>query len=201
MRYLSEETMQRIIAFVNTYYSENGYSPTISEIARRLSLAVGTVHKYLHRMTAMEQLSFDGRHIVTPYIEEMQNRFDAPICGDIACGAPIYAVEQHDSMLPIPDALIGKGEYFWLRAQGESMINAGIENGDFVLIRRQNTAMEGEIVAALIDDSATLKTFTLDQKQKKIVLRAENDDKSRYPDQIYDDIVIQGVANYVLKRL
>ena len=146
MRYLSEETMQRIIAFVDEYYNENSYSPTIAEISRSLSLAVGTVHKYLHRMTEMDKLYFDGRHIITPYIEELQGKFHAPVSGDIACGSPIYVEEQYDDSFPIPTDFIGKGEYFWLRAKGDSMTNAGIDSGDLVLIRKQNTANDNELV-------------------------------------------------------
>lgn len=201
MRYLSEETMQRIVSFVDEYYNENSYSPTIAEISKSLSLAVGTVHKYLHRMTETDKLCFDGRHIITPYIEELHGRFHAPVSGDVACGSPIYAEEQHDEAFPIPTDYIGKGEYFWLRAKGDSMINAGIYSGDLVLIRKQNTANEGDIVVALIEDSATLKTYTLDRKNRKVVLIAENDDKENYPNQIYDNIIIQGVAKNVLKKL
>ena len=158
MRYLSEETMHRIIAFVDEYYNENSYSPTIAEISRSLSLAVGTVHKYLHRMPEMDKLYFDGRHIITPYIEELQGKFHAPVSGDIACGSPIYAEEQHDDMFPIPTDYVGKDEYFWLRANGDSMINAGIDSGDLVLIRKQNTANEGDIVVALMyDEGRTMK--------------------------------------------
>lgn len=186
---------------MDEYYNENSYSPTIAEISRSLSLAVGTVHKYLHRMTEMDKLYFDGRHIITPYIEELQGKFHAPVSGDIACGSPIYAEEQHDDTFPIPTDFIGKGEYFWLRAKGNSMTNAGIDSGDLVLIRKQNTANEGDIVVALIDDSATLKTLSYDRANRKVVLKAENDDKKNYPNQIYDNIIIQGVAEYVLKKL
>ncbi len=201
MRYLSKETMQRIIAFVDKYYNENSYSPTIAEISQNLSLAVGTIHKYLHRMTEMDKLYFDGRHIITPYIEELQDKFHAPISGYIACGSPIYAEEQHEESFPLPDDFIGKGEYFWLRAKGDSMINAGIDSGDLVLIRIQNTANEGDIVVALIDDSATLKTLSYDRVNRKVVLISENDDKDNYPNQIYDNIIVQGKAEYVFKKL
>ena len=81
------------------------------------------------------------------------------------------------------------------------MTNAGIDSGDLVLIRKQNTANEGDIVVALIDDSATLKTLSYDRANRKVVLKAENDDKKNYPNQIYDNIIIQGVAEYVLKKL
>ena len=81
------------------------------------------------------------------------------------------------------------------------MTNAGIDSGDLVLIRKQNTANEGDIVVALIDDSATLKTLSYDRANRKVVLKAENDDKKNYPNQVYDNIVIQGVAEHVLKKL
>jgi len=201
MRYLSKETMQKILFFVDTYYKNNGYSPTIAEIARRTGLAVGTVHKYLHRMNEIDMISLEGRHIVTPYIEELQGKFSAPVKGEIACGSPIYAEEQNEENFPIPKEYIGNGEYFWLRAKGNSMINVGINNNDLVLIRKQNVADEGDIIAALIENSATLKTYTLDHKNKKIVLISENDDNEKYPNQIYDDIMIRGIAVYVLKKL
>ena len=93
------------------------------------------------------------------------------------------------------------GEYYWLRARGRSMINAGIDDGDYVLIRRQESADPGETVAALIGNEATLKTFLPDPKRKKIVLRAENDDKAAYPDLVFDAVLIRGVAVRVLKPL
>ena len=201
MRYLSKETMQKILSFVDTYYKNNGYSPTIVEIARRTGLAVGTVHKYLHRMNEIDMVSLEGRHIVTPYIEDLQGKFSAPVKGEIACGSPIYAEEQNEENFLIPKEYIGNGEYFWLRAKGNSMINVGINNNDLVLIRKQNVADEGDIIVALIEDSATLKTYTLDHKNQKIVLISENDDNEKYPNQIYDDIMIRGIAVYVLKKL
>ena len=82
------------------------------------------------------------------------------------------------------------------------MINADIDDGDLVIIRKQNYADEGDIIAALVDgDSATLKTFTLDNKNKKIVLVAENDDKKSYPNIVREEIRIMGVAVYVMKKL
>lgn len=81
------------------------------------------------------------------------------------------------------------------------MINAGIDSGDLVLIRKQNTANDGDIVVALIDDAATLKTLSYDRANNKVVLKAENDDKENYPNQIYDNIIIQGVAEHILKKI
>ena len=199
MRTLSEATMNGVIAFVDRYYEQNGYTPTIAEIAGALSLAVGTVHKYLHRMAAGGRIELCGRHIVTPGIAARQRV--APLAGEIACGAPIWVEESRDEALPLPADLSNRGEYYWLRARGKSMVNAGIDDGDYVLIRRQESADPGETVAALIGNEATLKTFLPDPKRKKIVLRAENDDKAAYPDLVFDAVLIRGVAVRVLKSL
>ena len=200
MRYLSESTMNGIVAFIDRYHEKNGYTPTIAVIAESLGLAVGTVHKYLHRMADAGRIELDGRHIVTPAVAARQKR-SAPIAGEIACGTPILVDETGDETLPLPAGFSDGGDYFWLRAHGRSMENAGIDDGDYVLIRRQPSADPGAIVAALIGDEATLKTFLPDPKREKIVLRAENDDKAAYPDQTYDAILIRGVAVYVLKPL
>ena len=200
MRYLSRETMNAVIAFVDRYHEENGYTPTISEIASGLSLAVGTVHKYLHRMAESGMIELNGRHIETPTVASRRGR-SAPVAGEIACGAPVWVEETRDESLSLPAGFADGGEYFWLRARGRSMENAGIDDGDLVLIRRQPTAEPGETVAALIENEATLKIFLPDPKRRKIVLRAANDDKTAYPDQIYDAILIRGVAVSVLKPL
>lgn len=204
MRYLSEKTMNDLIAFIDRYHEKNGYTPTIAEIADALSLAVGTVHKYLHRMAESGRIALSGRHVVTPAIAERQKRAGrraAPIAGEIACGAPILVDETQNETLPLPAGFSDGGEYFWLRARGRSMVNAGVDDGDYVLIRRQPTADPGQTVAALIGDEATLKIFLPDPKRRKIVLRAANDDKTAYPDLIFDAILIRGVAVYVLKPL
>ena len=199
MRTLSVETLERVIAFIDRYHDRNGYTPTISEIALGLSLAVGTVHKYLHRMAGNGMIELDGRHVITPNIAR-RRELSAPVAGEIACGAPVWVEETRDESLPLP-AGFSDGEYFWLRARGSSMIGVGIDDGDYVLIRRQPTAGSGETVAALIENEATLKIFLPDPKRRKIVLRAANDDKTAYPDQIYDAILIRGVAVFVLKPL
>ena len=199
MRTLCEGTMRDVVSFVDRYYEKNGYTPTIAEIARGLSLAVGTVHKYLHRMAEDSKIELAGRHVVTPLIAARQR--NAPLAGEIACGSPVWVEETRDEAVPLPADVPAGSEYFWLRARGRSMINAGIDDGDLVLIRRQPAADPGQIVAALIENEATLKIFLPDPKRRKNVLRAANDDKAAYPDRIYDAILIRGVAVRVLKPL
>lgn len=202
MRLLSDDTKQNIIRLVDTYYHDNGYSPTIAYIAEKLRLAVGTVHKYLHRMNEAGELSFDGRHIETEYIRNLGEDRAAPVSGDIACGKIKYAVQEYGERIILPESLFGKGKFFILRADGESMQNLGVHTGDYIIFRQQNTADEGQHVVALIGDEATFKTLKLDPKKKKVILAAENDDKDSYPDQIFDaeDVIIQGVYAGVIKK-
>jgi repressor LexA len=95
-----------------------------------------------------------------------------PLVGSIAAGAPLQAVEDIEDVLPLPASLIGEGTFFALRVKGDSMTGAGIEDGDLVVIRKQDDATPGSIVAALLEDEATVKTLIRDGA--RTVLRAEN---------------------------
>ena len=125
-----------------------------------------------------------------------------PVIGSIACGKPKMAVEDIEGYLPIDEAVLGKGEYFGLIADGDSMIDVGISNGDIVYVRRTPIADDGQIVVALIEDEstdgyrATLKRFFRDGKNKKFILHPEN---SEHKDIIADKVEIIGVAVKVLK--
>lgn len=202
MRTLSDDTKQNIIHLVDAYYHENGYSPTITYLAETLHLAVGTVHKYLHRMNEAGELSFDGRHIVTDYIEGLRDGRTAPISGEVACGMIRYANQEYGERITLPQSLFGKGDFFLLRADGESMQNLGVHSGDYIIFRRQNTADEGQHILALVGEEATFKTLRLDPKKKKVILRAENDDRETYPDQIFGagEVIIQGVYAGFIRR-
>ena len=173
MRYLSEETKGRIIDFVDGYYADNGYTPTISTIAKGLRMSDGVVHKYLHRMTESGELSYDGRHILTPRIEAVQSRESVDISGQIACGEPVYAEQEYGDSISLPSSLVGQGRFFVLKAKGDSMINAGIFDGDTIIVEQSQTARNGDMVVALVDDSATVKTFY--READHIRLQPEND--------------------------
>ena len=184
---------------MDNYYYENRYTPTISTIAKSLHLSDSVVHKYLHRMTESGELSYDGRHILTPRIEAVQSRDNITIYGQIACGNPVYAEQEYGDSISLPSSLVGEGSFFILQAKGDSMINIGIENGDLVVLRQQNYADEGQIIAAITDDdNATLKRYTIDRKNKKIVLLAENEN---YAPIIRDKVHIMGVLVYLLKNM
>ena len=111
---------------------------------------------------------------------------------------PLLAEENIECYLPISNEFLGNGEFFILRANGESMIDAGICDGDYVIIRKQEDAEEGQIIVALIDDEATLKRYYLDKTKKKLRLHPENKEMK---DMYFNSIVIQGVAVKVIKDI
>lgn len=133
------------------------------------------------------------------YIEEYQQHIIfIPIVGKIACGELSEPIFETDEYMPMSKSILGAGEYFVLKADGDSMIDAGINNGDLVLIRQQPTAENGQIVVALIDDETTLKRFYRDDANKQIILKPEN---KAYKEQRYKKINIQGIAVKIIKDI
>ena len=122
----------------------------------------------------------------------------SPVLGSIACGLPEYAEENFEEYVALPTALFGSGESFLLRANGNSMIEAGIEPGDLVVVRKQATAEEGDIVVALVENETTLKRYYKDHQRRCVRLHPEN---SRMKDIYVQECSIQGVAQHVIKAL
>lgn len=121
-----------------------------------------------------------------------------PIIGKIACGDIAEAIESSNETFPVSESILSSGNYFFLRAKGDSMINADIDDGDLILIRQQSTANDGEIVVARVGSDTTLKRIYHDKRRKLIILRSENDSCK---DQEYPEVEVQGVAVMVIKKL
>ena len=120
------------------------------------------------------------------------------IVGSVPYGSPEYEEENVEEYVSLPTAIFGKGDFFILRASGDSMIEAGIDDGDLVVIRKQVFADDGDIIVALVDNQNTLKRLYHDNKNKKIILHPEN---KRLKDIVVDECAIQGVACHVIKAL
>lgn len=199
MRSKSKSRMNEIKKFIENYYMKEYRSPSITEIANALSIARSTAHSYLVEMNEKGMLSYNGKDIRTELIEKIKpNVTRAAILGSISCGVPNFAEENIEEYVSLPESMFGKGEFFILRAKGESMIEVGIEEGDLVVIKAQNYAEEGQIVVALVEDEATLKRFYKDKKTNRVRLHPEN---SKMEDIIVDNCIIQGVAVKVIKDL
>ncbi|MGN0508017.1 MAG: transcriptional repressor LexA [Ruminococcus sp.] len=201
MRSKNENTLNAILEFINGYYFENNDYPTLSLIAEELEIGTTTAHRYVTELINRGEIEKNNRFrsLQTKEISKSVKRADKfPIVGEIACGTPILAEENIESYVTFSRELLGSGNFFILRAKGNSMINANINDGDLVIIRQQETAEIGQIVVALIDNEATLKRYYLDDKRKQIRLHPENDEME---DMYFDSIAIQGVAVKVLKDL
>ena len=201
MRSKNKELMIKIINFIDSEYQKNGLAPTLREIASEFNITSACVSHYLTEMKEKGLIQSNGksRGIKTSKIQSMINEVSyLPVVGSIACGTPLLAEENIEKYLPIPTEFLGNGKYFILRANGDSMIKANIEDGDYVIIKQQETAEVGQIIVALINDEATLKRYYLDDKRQKVRLHPENDEMQ---DMYFKNVIIQGIAVKVIKDL
>lgn len=199
MRSKNQEIMNEIVSYINESFLNNHIIPSLQEISDRIGLSKGRISSYIIDMESrgLIERTSDRRGLLTPMIRQMSNFHLIPVVGKIACGTPILAEQNIDSYISISGNFLGAGEFFVLIAQGDSMINAGIDDGDYVVIRKQSTANEGQIVVALIDgEEATLKRFYIDKRKRKVRLHLENDNLK---DMYYDTIDIQGIVVKVIK--
>lgn len=205
MRSKSVELMNRISSYVGDYYRLNYTTPTVREIAKELGISKSTAHNYLVEMNDKGKLSYEGGEVSNlPKVEKTTTGyFSAPLVGSIRCGDPETEEEQVEMYISLPEALFGKGQFYLLRAAGDSMEDAGISDGDLILIRKQTECEVGDIVVALDDQSEnTLKIYGgIDEESNKAVLRYAN--AKAYPDKriLVSKLVVQGVAKHVIKAL
>ncbi len=199
MRYKSATTMDEMVNAINDYFLAHKRTPTISELAQAVGHSKSTVHAYLREMSKNGRIRYDGVTLETPVTSKADSGYTlSPIIGSVACGEPQYEEENFEAYVALPDALFGPGEHFILRAKGESMIEAGIDPGDLVVVRKQNTADEGDIVVALVDNETTLKRFYIDKEQNCVRLHPEN---KTMKDILVKSCYIQGIAQHVIKAL
>jgi len=202
MRTKNEETILNIIEYINEKFFTVREIPSVQEIADHIGIAKSSASRYLSLMESRGLVKRGDAYysIQTLKIQKaMKNVQQLPIVGDIACGTPILAEQNIESYLTISGDFLGTGNFFVLMAKGNSMINVGIEDGDYVVIRQQPSADEGQIIVAMTEDGeCTLKRYYKDRRRKKIRLHPENDEME---DMYYDNIEIQGVAVKVIKNL
>lgn len=164
-------TQDRILSYIQSEIDSRGYAPSVREIGEAVGLkSTSTVHGHLMRLEKRGLLRRDAmkpRAIGIPSSSKaLENTNDSrndvqdiPVVGHVSAGLPILAQEQIEDVLPLPSSFAGEGDHFILRVHGESMIEAGILSGDYIVVRRQPDAQNGEIVVAMIDDEATVKRF------------------------------------------
>ena len=204
MRTKNTSNYSAILNFVNEYYDDIGRSPSTREIEAGTGISRATVQRYLRELCDRGEIEYDGhRGIVTDYMRGASEGTSRVLMGNsIPCGMLSEVCEAELESIRMPTALIGNGDFFLLRARGNSMINAGIDDGDLVLIRRCERVREGRIAAFLYDNSeTTLKRFKEDKNA--IYLIPENDEMEPIVISGADRerLIIQGEAIMVMKDL
>jgi repressor LexA len=169
-----------ILEYIKSQILNKGYPPSVRDICTAVNLkSTSSVHAHLE---TLEKNGYIRRDPTKPRaIEIIDDNFNltrrevvnVPVVGQVAAGEPLLAVENITGYFPIPAEFVPKEEVFMLKVKGESMVNAGIYDGDQIIVKRQNTASNGEVIVALVDDSATVKRFY--KENSHIRLQPEND--------------------------
>lgn len=177
MKKLSEK-QKRILEYIAEATAAQGYPPSVREIGKHVGLSSSSsVHAQLIKLREKGYLEKDDHKTRALVVKGAAASVpQVPILGQVTAGMPILAVEDIEGYLPYEQAS-GYGEYFALRIKGDSMIGAGILNGDYIIVRQQNTATPGQIVVAMIEDEATCKTLKI-ENDGHVWLMPENPDYS-----------------------
>lgn len=200
------ERQQQVLDFIKETVAARGYPPSVREIGEAVGLSSpSTVHSHLNSLVEAGMIKKDPtkpRAIMivdeefTPAMDDRRMR-EVPVLGRIAAGTPILAAEHVEDVMPLPTELVGDGPVFLLEVKGDSMIDAGIHEGDLVAVHSQPDALDGEIVAALIDgEEATVKR--LRRQAGKVILESEN--SSYAPMEFTEGIELVGKVVSVLRR-
>ena len=171
---INEEKLIKVMDYIRKFSEENGYTPSVREIGKECGIkSTATVHSYIEKLQTKGYLNKTDNKKRAVTIGKGSG-VNVPLLGTVTAGQPIFAYENYEDYYTFPVGEFKGDELFMLRVQGTSMIDAGIMNGDKIIVRRQQTAENGEIVVALVgNESATVKRFY--KKDGKIVLHPENE--------------------------
>ncbi|NLI13737.1 transcriptional repressor LexA [Pelotomaculum propionicicum] len=167
-----------ILAMIKKNIKQKGYPPSVREIGQAVGLSSSsTVHAYLKKLEAKGYLRRDATkpramEVLDDPEGERVEFVNVPLLGKVAAGLPLLAVENREDLFPLPTHFTGAGEFFMLTVRGDSMIEAGIFNGDMVIVRQQHDANNGDVVVALLDEEATVKRFF--KEKDRVRLQPEN---------------------------
>ena len=211
MQKKNEEMQQKILDFLNEEVKQKGYPPSVREICAAVGFrSTSTVHSYLEKLKkegliqkdatkprALKIVRNDNYEENSKEVYSRREMVDVPIIGKVTAGQPILAVENIEDTFPLPLDFVQASTAFMLRVQGDSMIEAGIFDRDFILVKQQSTAINGDIVVALIGDEATVKTF---YKEKGYV-RLQPENKYLDPIIVRENLSILGKVIGVFRKL
>ncbi len=189
---------REILDFITMFITRNSCPPTVRETADHFSISIKAVQDHFTALRKKEYLApAEGRSRSLKLLVEntVNNVCMIPVLGDVAAGKPVFCDENHTGYVSVSKEMVSRGfDYFALNVRGDSMIDAGILNGDIAIIRKQENAYDKEIVVALIDDSVTLKRFF--KEPTRIRLEPEN---SNYKPIYCHDVKILGVLSNIIR--
>lgn len=212
MRRADQNKIRRIIDFIAKHVNEKGFPPSVREICKGASIkSTSSVHFYLHKLVKEGLISMDpsktraikllepGKKAcsINYSLISKKELVDVPIVGKVAAGQPILAVENIEDTFPLPVDYVSNAKVFMLKVSGDSMIEAGILDGDLVLVKQQRSAANGQIVVALIDDEATIKTYY----REKNHIRLQPENSALKPILIKGNVTIVGKVSGVFRKL
>lgn len=191
------DRVNQVYEFTVEFINDNGFPPSVREICQKVGIkSTATAYSYIERLKDMGLLEKSPLKKRAITLSQKSSTFKSiPLIGTIRAGSPILAVENLEGYFPLPDEMNNGGVDFALKVQGESMINAGIYDKDVIIVHQQNTAKNGDIVVALVDDSATVKRFY--KKAGKFILHPENDTMQ---DMIFDEVSILGIVKGLMRK-
>ena len=188
---------REVYSFIESFVEDNGYPPTVREICEALGFAsTSTAQYYRKKLENEDMISFGNSKSRAISLTQKEMPKMVPLIGTVAAGTPIFATENIEGYYPLPKEFDSEDETFMLRISGNSMIDAGICNGDEIIVRKCSTCDDGDIIVALVDDSATCKRFF--RRNGKYILHPENETMS---DIILDRVSIIGVVRGLIRKI
>ena len=191
------DKVDKIFKFVQEYITDNGYPPSIREICSYMNFkSTSTAQYYLDKMKEQGLIIKKDNKNRSLSLPNDTSFLKVPLVGTVTAGEPILAVENLEGYYPIPSEFATDTELFMLKIKGSSMIEAGIFDGDKIIVKKQNSASNGDIVVAFYNDSATCKRFY--KKENKIILHPEN---SSMEDIVLDNVTILGKVQGLIRKM
>lgn len=199
---ISDETLNRVLGFIESYIDENGFAPSVRDICHELNIkSTATAYGYIKRLQDRGDLNAATNKKRAVSLNMITPQTKVPLLGKVTAGYPIFAVQNYQGYYNLPSSDFKGDDLFILEVSGNSMIEADIHDGDKIVVRKQSSADNGDIVVALVDnlESATVKRFY--KKEDRIVLHPENPE---FPDFEYmpdQEVQILGKVIGLLRRL
>jgi repressor LexA len=189
-----------VLEFIKSYIASHKFPPTIREVAEHFKISVKGSYDHIKALEKKKYIKCNVNR--TPAIEVILDEehgtgtvIQVPILGNVAAGKPLFAEENFEGVVKVPEQYIGKGKHFALNVKGDSMQDAGIMDGDIAIINHQNHADNGDIIVAVIDEAVTLKRFF--KEKNRIMLKAEN---RAFPPIYSQNIRILGRLSYLIRK-